>query len=43
MPNLRTNVLKILLQEGNLSKAGCFGMLHTAAEIIESDSACNYC
>lgn len=36
----RTKVLKILLQEGNLSKAGCFGMSHTAAEIIESDSAC---
>lgn len=39
----RTSVLKLLLQEGNLSRAGCFGMLHTTAEIIESDSACNYC
>lgn len=39
----RTSVLKLFLQEGNLSREGCFGMLHSTAEIIESDSACNYC
>lgn len=38
----RTSVLKLFPQEGNLSRAGCFGMLHTTAEIIDSDSACNY-
>lgn len=36
-------MLKLLLREGNLSNAGFFGMLHTTAEIMESDSACNYC
>lgn len=35
-------MLKLLLQEGNLSNAGCFGTSHSTAEIIEADSARNY-
>jgi len=34
---------KLLLQEGNLSNLGCFGMANTTGEIREPHSACNYC